>query len=102
MWTPVLICFYVIPYFLPSPLHSVEIVWCSPLVSQLVFAAFALENYNINIPPLMSCPMFTIVKPLFGRDIRSLAIRQPDVPSHLNWEFLSGCIHIFVQTLGLV
>ena len=64
-WTPSLL----VGIFCSSNTLELACAWCSvrfvPMLlllgAQLLFALTMAENFNINIPPLMSCPMFVTV-----------------------------------------
>ncbi|CAJ1405036.1 unnamed protein product [Effrenium voratum] len=64
-WTPSLLvgllCFE--PLSVLSSAWAVSGVWpmLTLLGAQLLFALGTAENFNINLPPLMSCPMFVTV-----------------------------------------
>ena len=122
MWGPVLFCFIFLPSLHPSllsftaagedlspsyspPPFSFSSFYSSLhgafLAFQIIFALVSAENYNINIPPFMSCPMFSVVKPMFGRDHRVYGIREPGVPRSSRWEYFEWSYPQFKESTGI-
>lgn len=61
------------------------------LTSQFIFAFLFLENFDINIPPLVSCPMFVISTTYNDKTIPQYYVmteKNPDIPfERLEWMY---------------
>lgn len=50
-----------------TPIDQICVVLLLGLfLSQIIFATFCFESFNINLPPLMSSPMYVTVNTIFG------------------------------------
>ena len=69
-------CFWLI--FLLNQLTTVDQICVGLLIglflSQMIFALLCLESFNINLPPLMSSPMFVTINTIFGPQWHNLSV----------------------------